>query len=105
MTVIATGAEEVGRYQMIVIRRAIMMYRDTGMKANRAYTPKNMKLMAEKITGKKFKARDYDGMIAALTEKLGCDHDWQPGVIDLNGEVVLAEPAYDLCINCGERRD
>lgn len=70
MTIIAQGPAEVGRYQMIVIRRAIMMYRDTGMKANRAYTPKNMRLMTERITGKKFKAKDYNGMVAALTEKI-----------------------------------
>jgi hypothetical protein len=31
-----------------------------------------------------------------------CAHDWQEGV-DEEGE--LAEPAYDVCINCGERRD
>ena len=41
-----------------------------GMRLNSAYTPKNCRAMAEKLTGKKFKARDYDGMIAALTEYL-----------------------------------
>jgi hypothetical protein len=42
----------------------------SGMRLNRAYTPTNCRRMAEKVTGKKFKARDYDGMIAALTEYL-----------------------------------
>ena len=56
----------ISRFQIIVIKGAIKLYRDTGMKANRAYTPTNVKLMAEKLTGKKFKARDWDGMITAL---------------------------------------
>jgi len=70
MTIIADTPQAVNRYQAVVIRSAIKLYRDTGMKANRAYTPKNMKLTAEKLTGKKFKARDYTGMIEALTELL-----------------------------------
>jgi len=41
-----------------------------GMRLNTAYTPKNCRAMAERLTGKKFKARDYDGMIAALEEYL-----------------------------------
>lgn len=41
-----------------------------GMRLNTAYTPKNCRAVAEKLTGKKFKARDYDGMIAALEEYL-----------------------------------
>jgi hypothetical protein len=41
-----------------------------GMRLNTAYTPKNCRTMAEKVTGKKFKARDYDGMIAALDKYL-----------------------------------
>jgi hypothetical protein len=41
-----------------------------GFRLNRAYTPKNCRAMAERLTGRKFKARDYDGMIAALEEYL-----------------------------------
>ena len=37
-----------------------------GMRLNRAYTPANCRQVAENVSGKKFKARDYDGMIAAL---------------------------------------
>lgn len=41
-----------------------------GMRLNSAYTPKNLRAMTENLTGRKFKARDYDGMIAALDEYL-----------------------------------
>lgn len=41
-----------------------------GMRLNSSYTPKRCREVAEQFTGKKFKARDYDGMIAAITEKL-----------------------------------
>lgn len=41
-----------------------------GYKLNRAYTPKNCRIVAQRITGKKFKSRDFDGMIAALDEVL-----------------------------------
>lgn len=41
-----------------------------GMRLNTAYTPKNCMRAATEITGKAFKARDYDGAINALTEWL-----------------------------------
>lgn len=41
-----------------------------GMRVNRAYTPARCREVAEQFTGRKFKARDYDGMIAAITEAL-----------------------------------
>lgn len=31
-----------------------------------------------------------------------CDHDWHEGV---DGEGNLVEPPYDICVNCGARRD
>lgn len=58
--------EGITRFQIVVIKGAIKLYKNTGMKANRAYTPTNMRRTAENLTGKKFKARDWDGMIAAL---------------------------------------
>lgn len=58
--------EAINRFQVVVIKRAIMLYRDTGMRANRAYTPTNMRATTERLTGKKFKARDWDGMVQAL---------------------------------------
>jgi len=71
MTVIASTPSEVSRYQIIVIKHALAIYASTGMKVNRAYTPKNMMAMAEKITGKTFKARDYRAAVAALEVLLG----------------------------------
>ena len=41
-----------------------------GMRLNTAYTPKRCREVAEQFTGKKFKARDYDGMIDAINAKL-----------------------------------
>jgi len=60
----------VERYQAVVIRSALRLYRDTGMKANRSYTPTNMMAMASRITGRRFKPRDYTGAIAAITSWL-----------------------------------
>lgn len=55
-------------YAAIVVAKGLEVYEKTGMKVNRAYTPKNMMTMAAKVTGKKFKARDYLGAAAALRE-------------------------------------
>lgn len=41
-----------------------------GMRLNTAYTPKRCREIAKRFTGKKFKARDYDGMITAIDAKL-----------------------------------
>lgn len=41
-----------------------------GMRLNTSYTPKRCMEVASEFTGQKFKARDYDGAIAAITEKL-----------------------------------
>jgi hypothetical protein len=41
-----------------------------GFRLNTAYTPKNCRRIAEEFTGRKFKARDYQGMIDAIQEKL-----------------------------------
>lgn len=41
-----------------------------GGRLNTAYTPKRCREVAEEFTGKKFKARDYQGMIDAIQEKL-----------------------------------
>lgn len=35
--------EGVDRFQIIVIKNAIKLYKNTGMKANRDYTPTNMR--------------------------------------------------------------
>ena len=60
------GNSGVQTYRAIVIKSGLKLYAKTGMKPNRAYTPSNMMAVASEITGKKFKARDYAGAIAAL---------------------------------------
>lgn len=72
MTIIASTPSEISRYQMIVVKQGLKAIK-IGLRVNRAYTPKNLRAMTERITGKKFKARDYDGMIAALEEKLNAE--------------------------------
>lgn len=63
-----SGPNAVECFRAIVVANAIDFYAKTGMKVNRAYTPSAMRRTAEFITGKKFKARDYAGMSAALRE-------------------------------------
>ena len=48
------ASNEVKNFQAIVVRRAILLWVDTGMKANRAYTPGNMARTAGSITGKAY---------------------------------------------------
>ena len=62
---VATG-HGVSVFQAITIKSALKLYANTGMKANRAYTPKNMMAMVTKITGQKLAARDYMGGVKAL---------------------------------------
>ena len=56
-------------YQILAVKHGLKACK-AGIRLNRSYTPKNLRLMTEKITGKTFKARDYDGMIVALEEVL-----------------------------------
>jgi len=56
--------EQINAYRALVIAKGLETYAATGMKLNRAYTPKNMMKAAEGITGKKYRARDYT--IAAM---------------------------------------
>lgn len=57
------------RIEAIVAKAGLKAIKQ-GMRLNRAYTPTNCRIMAERFTGKKFKSRDYDGMIAAIDAKL-----------------------------------
>lgn len=41
-----------------------------GMRMNSSATPTRCRQIAQEFTGLKFKARDYDGMIAAIDSKL-----------------------------------
>ncbi len=55
-------------FQAVVIRRALIAWRDHKIKVNTAYTPSAMLQTAGHITGKKFKRGQYDAAIASLTE-------------------------------------
>lgn len=68
MTQVFTGTG-VSVYQMLVVKRGLLACKD-GFRLNRAYTPKNLRAVTERLTGQKFKARDYDGMVAALEAKI-----------------------------------
>lgn len=65
-TVIDTP-EGITRYQMLVVKHGLQACK-IGMRVNHAYTPTNLRKMVERWTKTKFKARDYDGMIAALEQ-------------------------------------
>ena len=55
-------------YRALTIASALRLYARTGIKANRAYTPKAMMAMAGKITGQTFRAKDYLGAATALKQ-------------------------------------
>jgi len=63
-----SGQAGVATYQAIALKSGLRLYAKTGMKPNRAWSPSAMMKTAATITGKKFKARDYQGAIAALEE-------------------------------------
>jgi len=62
-----SGETAVSVFQCKVIASGLTMYAKHKMIPNRNYTPKNMMAAAERITGQKFKARDYLGAAAALS--------------------------------------
>lgn len=61
-----SGEAGVTTYVAIVLKSGLSLYAKTGMRPNRAWTPKAMMTRAAQITGQTFKARDYAGAIAAL---------------------------------------
>jgi hypothetical protein len=63
--IVATGTG-VNLFVAVSLKHGLSLYAKTGMKPNRMWTPKAMMAKASEITGKKFKARDYQGAIAAL---------------------------------------
>jgi hypothetical protein len=65
--IICTG-EGVNIFQAIAVKGAIKLYINTGMKANRAYTPTNMLATAGRITGKTFKRGQLQAAHDALVE-------------------------------------
>lgn len=61
------GPDAVAAFRAITIASGLRFYAKTGMQPNRAYTPKAMMAAAAEITGKAFKARDYEGAANALS--------------------------------------
>lgn len=70
-----SGPEAVGRYRAITIAAGLRLYARTGMKPNRAYTPKAMMKAAQAITGQTFKPRDYQAASDALRRYAGIEPD------------------------------
>jgi len=62
-------------FQAAIVASALKMYIKTGMRANRAYTPKSMMRTATAITGQSFKPRDYEGAAMALRRYAGIEPD------------------------------
>lgn len=48
-----TGAAQIERFRATVLKQGLKLYLDHGIKANTAYTPKNMVAVAERVTGTK----------------------------------------------------
>lgn len=65
MSTIFTGPA-VNVYVAASLRTGLRLYARTGIKPNRQWTPKNMMTMAARLTGRTFKARDYNGAADAL---------------------------------------
>lgn len=61
--------------QMVAIKVGLRAYARHKIKVNRAYTPKAMMMMAEKLTGKKFNARDYLEAAAELEKTANKLHE------------------------------
>lgn len=55
MATVFDGTEGVNTFILIALKNAIKLYVQTGMKANRSYTPKNMLAKASEFTGKIYK--------------------------------------------------
>lgn len=69
MATIIDTPEGISRYQALCVKQGLRAVQ-IGMRLNTAYTPKRLMAMVEKITGKKHKARDYEGALASLQEWL-----------------------------------
>lgn len=68
-----SGEAGVNTFVAVSLKSGLKLFARTGMKPNRLWSPKNMMAKASEITGKKFKARDYDGAAAALEEWLAAN--------------------------------
>lgn len=61
----------VENFVLIALKSAVKLYVNTGMKANRAYTPTNMLKKAGEITGKNYKR----GQLSIALEDLQAEYD------------------------------
>lgn len=83
-----TGEKEVNTFVLVILKAAIKLYVNTGMKANRAYTPSNMLAKAGEFTGKIYKRGQlpialadlqakYDEILAARQKEVDHQVDFQ----------------------------
>lgn len=70
MTCININDPQQRQYVAAVQTKAALKLAIAGVKASRHHTNKEWMTAAETITGRKFKARDYAGAVAALEQKI-----------------------------------
>jgi hypothetical protein len=69
--IVADTPDKIKMFQYLTIRSAMYLYLRTGMLANKAYTPKNMRAMVTKVTGHTYQSSRKG------TERAFCDlNDW-----------------------------
>jgi hypothetical protein len=65
-TVSFIGSDQVQVFQAMALRRGLLLYADTGMKPNSAWTPAAMLRTATSITGNHYKRGEYRRAAADL---------------------------------------
>lgn len=75
------GPVGVNIYRATVCAQGLKLYAETGMRLNRAFTPAAMMKVAAEITGRKFKARDYQGAADALKAWADATNAANPGAV------------------------
>jgi len=63
-----SGPDAIAVVRAYYLASGLKMYATCGLRPTRGVGPRDMMKMAEKLTGKKFKARDYLGAAAAVKE-------------------------------------
>jgi hypothetical protein len=56
-------------YRLLVLEHALRFYARTGKPVNTSYTSRNMMQVAERLTGKTFKPRDFLGAADTLKKR------------------------------------
>lgn len=62
------GRDAVSVFRAYTLATSLSMYAKTGLRPTRHVGPRDMMRLATEITGRKFKARDYEGAAAAVKE-------------------------------------